>query len=70
MLSLNEKSFKSNSEQENSKEKLSLGMDVNIQFIPNSPSQCWDKIVHLNDQLLKKKSKRTRKFYEKCKCVY
>ena len=62
MLSLNEKSFKNNSEQENSKEKWSLSMDVNIQFTRNSPSQCWDKIIHLNEQLLKKNSKRTRKF--------
>ena len=40
MLSLNEKSFENNSEQENSKEKLSLSIDVNIQFTQNSPSQC------------------------------
>ena len=40
MLSLNEKSLENNSEQENSKEILSLSMDVNIQFTQNYPSQC------------------------------
>ena len=62
MLSLNEISFKNDSEHENSKEKWSFSMDVKIQFTQNSPSQCWDKTMHLTEQLLKKKSKRTRKF--------
>ena len=29
-------------------------MDVNIQFTQNSSSQCWDKTIYLNEQLLKK----------------
>ena len=44
---MNEQLLKNNSQQENSKEKLSV--DVNTQFVLNSLNQCLEKIINLNE---------------------